>query len=537
MDLLAVDCQSTGASPSHGHLLEVAWTVTRADDDTSAEPTSYVVALPPDDELPRRIQRMTGISDAELENAASLSDVWDQLSGDASALGDGPTARAAIHYARFEKAFLRDAHERLTPNAPFPLDIICTHAIAQRLFPELPRRGLRALAGFLGHTVPEQKRAAHHVEATAAIWRQTVRELDIEWGVTTLDELQAWLETREPKWRGGKRYALPRETRLALPDVPGVYRMLSKSGEVLYVGKATSLKSRVNSYFQTRRGLSNTKLELVTQIWDVDVTECETPLEAAMLETDEIKRHSPSYNSALRRRDRQLYWTNRDWNSFRTRPDTRHPVGPLTDPTRLALLGALRRNRLDDVPDESLRYLGESRELLADGVAHLRDEYGVDLTAPNAQVRRFALERWRIRHEQKLAEARADDDELDETDETDVAEREWTPELVAEQLERTIRWSYRSLRLARWLALLGHSTVRWSGPNGQTNRLILANGRPADARREGAGVDWDVPTWDRLRVLTTELRRLVASDADPSVELHGCRTLAADQLARLFRWV
>jgi DNA polymerase-3 subunit epsilon len=541
-----VDCQSTGASPAHGHLLEVAWARGRAAEPVPSELTSRVVALPDDEDIPRRIQRMTGISDDELADAVALEQVWRELCETALALGEGPDARSVIHYARFEKSFLSDAHDQHAPDSAFPLDIICTHRIAQRLFPELPRRGLRALAGFLGHTVPESKRAGHHVAATAAIWHHTVRELDIEYGVTTLGELYEWMETREPTRRGGKGYALPRKTRLALPDVPGVYRMLSKSGDVLYVGKATSLKSRVNSYFQTRRGLSSNKLELVTQVWDLDVTECDTPLDAALLETDEIKRHSPPYNTALRRRDRALCWASADWTSFREEPDETHGVGPLRDSTRLALLGLLRGGHLDDIPEDALEYLGETHEMLAAGLEAMGEEFGIDLTDPHARLRRAALDRWRVRYEEKLAEPESDDgDDEEPEDEPEaeaVQEREWTPELVAEQLERTLRWAYRSLRFARWLYLLRDARIEWLRPDGQTGQLDLVGGEviseptPLDKPRTIERAI-DLPTWDRLRVLTTELRRLVSVGAEPRVYLRGLRTLGPDQLARLFRWI
>jgi DNA polymerase III subunit epsilon len=56
-----------------------------------------------------------------------------------------------------------------------PLDIVCTHDIARRLFPDLPRRGVRALTGYFGRGVSALRRSADHVEATAFVWRGLVR--------------------------------------------------------------------------------------------------------------------------------------------------------------------------------------------------------------------------------------------------------------------------------------------------------------------------------------------------------------------------
>ncbi|MFX6149426.1 nucleotide excision repair endonuclease, partial [Acinetobacter baumannii] len=76
---------------------------------------------------------------------------------------------------------------------------------------------------------------------------------------------------------------------LQLPDRPGIYRMLAQDGRVLYVGKATSLRSRVNSYFHGKTQ-GKRKREMIAQVWDIQVTECGSALEAALLENEEIKR-------------------------------------------------------------------------------------------------------------------------------------------------------------------------------------------------------------------------------------------------------
>jgi excinuclease ABC subunit C len=84
-----------------------------------------------------------------------------------------------------------------------------------------------------------------------------------------------------------------------LTTLPGVYRMVGASGDILYVGKARNLKRRVSSYFQ--RGADSPKTAaLVAQVRDVQVTVTRTEDEALVLESNLIKAHRPRYNVVLR---------------------------------------------------------------------------------------------------------------------------------------------------------------------------------------------------------------------------------------------
>ena len=84
-----------------------------------------------------------------------------------------------------------------------------------------------------------------------------------------------------------------------LPDSPGVYRMTGRDGEVLYVGKARSLKKRVASYTKYG-GHTNRIARMISGTADLEVITTETETEALLLESNLIKQYRPRYNVLLR---------------------------------------------------------------------------------------------------------------------------------------------------------------------------------------------------------------------------------------------
>ena len=84
-----------------------------------------------------------------------------------------------------------------------------------------------------------------------------------------------------------------------LPGKPGVYLMHDEKDEIIYVGKAISLKNRVRQYFQTGRNKGVKIEQMVTHITRFEYIVTDSELEALVLECNLIKEHRPKYNTML----------------------------------------------------------------------------------------------------------------------------------------------------------------------------------------------------------------------------------------------
>ena len=85
-----------------------------------------------------------------------------------------------------------------------------------------------------------------------------------------------------------------------LPAQPGVYIMHDKKDEIIYVGKAISLKNRVRQYFQSSRNKTAKIEQMVSRIARFEYIITDSELEALVLECSLIKKYNPKYNILLK---------------------------------------------------------------------------------------------------------------------------------------------------------------------------------------------------------------------------------------------
>jgi DNA polymerase-3 subunit epsilon len=501
-----------------------------------------LIALPGSEQIPPAVARITGISEAMMRSAVDGRCAWRELTNQAARLTQQP-APTVIHFARFEQPFLRTLAADV-----LPLDVVCTRDISRRLLPNLPRCSLRALAGYFGRAVGALRRSADHVEATAFVWHELVGLLEGQ-GVTTWGALHDWLaRPAKPIGRRRRIWPMPRDVRLSLPTAPGIYRMLRTDGSVLYVGKAASLHHRVNSYFRKQAGVPERLLEMLSQARAISFDVRPSPLEAALLEPDEIKRHRPPYNVALTTERRALWFTSLDLSARSPQPSPQCPFGPFASADTLDQFATLARAERAALTSGSR---GPDDGTFAAGYDRLCTTHPelsrVDLSN-SAKLLRLGTRLWR--------EGRRDRDvDEDEANNTRRGVTVWTPEIVQVSLEWLALRAALALRRAIWLTRLFDSSVVWREPGDRCARVIvIENGevvlsgavdasmtapippayrRPVAARREA----FTLASFDRLRVLTTELKRVIAAGAPVALRLGVGPALDESRLASALWWV
>ena len=281
---VVVDLETTGGSPATCAITEVGAVKYRG----GACLGELHTLVNPGVAVPPLITVLTGITEAMLVPAPTIDEVLPAL---LEFLGPSATTVLGGHNVRFDVSFLdaaltargypRLAHRRVD-----------TAALARRLVrDEVPNLRLATLARHLRVPTEPVHRALPDARATLEVLHALLERAG-RLGVLGLDDL---LEL--PRMR-----AHPSAGKLALtarlPRRPGVYLFRDRAGRVLYVGKATNLRTRVRSYFSgdTRRKVP----QLLRETEAIDHRVCAHPLEAAVRELRLIRELQPRFNRRLK---------------------------------------------------------------------------------------------------------------------------------------------------------------------------------------------------------------------------------------------
>ena len=274
-----VDLETTGGSPQQNGITEVGAVKIRRGEVLG----TFETLVNPGESVPAFIRLLTGISDAAVADAPPIEKVLPSF------LEFIRGTVLVAHNARFDVGFLNAALARCS----YPtLDnrVIDTAALARKtLAGEIPNNKLATLCRYLRCAHQPSHRAFIDALAATDVLHNLIERVS-GFGVTTLEDLISFSYTTVDGTRSKLRLTD------SLPTCPGVYRFVGAGGRVLYVGKATNVRSRVRSYFygDPRRKIR----DLLRETETIDCRTFRCTLEAEIEEARAIRSQSPPYNRA-----------------------------------------------------------------------------------------------------------------------------------------------------------------------------------------------------------------------------------------------
>ncbi len=272
-----IDLETTGGSAERCGITEIGAVKLRGGECLG----TFQTLVNPGQAIPPQITVLTGITESMVVPAPRIEEVLPSL------LEFVGSAVIVGHNVRFDLGFLAAALER-DARAPLSNRSIDTCALARRLVrDEVPNCRLGTLASRLRLDHRPSHRALDDALATGDLLHALLERVG-PMGITGLDDLLVL-----PTIKGHAQAAKLALTE-KLPREPGVYLFRDRQGEVLYVGKASNLRTRVRSYFSgdTRRKIG----PMLREAHRVDHIVCAAPLQAAVLEVRLIHRHQPRFN-------------------------------------------------------------------------------------------------------------------------------------------------------------------------------------------------------------------------------------------------
>lgn len=274
-----VDIETTGGYAAANGITEISIYLF----DGSSVTEKFETLINPGQPIPPYISAMTGITDKMVAGAPGFDQVAEKIYG---LLSDKVFI---AHNVNFDYSFVK-SHLR---EAGFDLNTkkLCTVRLSRKIMPGLPSYSLGKLCDSLGIINNARHRASGDAEATTKVFGLLLeKDKDQHISKSLLrNSKEAILPPNVPKTDFDQ-----------LPFTPGVYYFHNEKGKVVYVGKANNIRYRVNSHF-SNNSESRQKQNFMKHVYNISFKDCGTELMACILESAEIKKRWPIFNSSQKR--------------------------------------------------------------------------------------------------------------------------------------------------------------------------------------------------------------------------------------------
>ena len=269
-----IDVETTGLKPKTENITEIAIILT----DGKTIEKEWHSLINPQRLIPAQITRLTGITNDMVAEAPKFYEVARQI----VLLTEGRTFIA--HNASFDYNFIKEEFKRL--GYDFRRNKKCTVQLSRRIFPGQPSYSLGKLCRNFDIQNDARHRAKGDALATTYLFHRILEKQNIG------------------KNEAQPMYIPPAMNKSDFDEIPentGVYYFYDENNRIIYIGKSLNIKERVKSHFNSAE---EREQKIKTKTARIDFTLTGSELLALLLESDEIKKHTPVFN---RRQRRQTY--------------------------------------------------------------------------------------------------------------------------------------------------------------------------------------------------------------------------------------
>lgn len=280
-----IDVETTGLSAIRERVIEIA--MVKVENLQVVERFSTLIN--PQRHIPLFITSFTGISNEDVEDAPTFYQVKEKL------LEMLDNSVIVAHNLPFDLSFLKNEF-RIIGEEFNPENSICTLKLSRRTYSNLKSKSLGSVASFLKIKNSNSHRALSDAETTARILIKIIKRLRKEEEIETLSDLI--------KYQKGVVSTIKLEIKPELkedfynfPNAPGVYYFLNSKNQIIYIGKAKSLRDRIRTYFLSNNDKKIKKI--ISQAKRLKHIITNSELTALLLEAEAIKKQKPKHNKML----------------------------------------------------------------------------------------------------------------------------------------------------------------------------------------------------------------------------------------------
>lgn len=274
-----IDIETTGGSPDHSKITEIAIIL----HDGTKVIDEYSTLINPECTIPYQITQITGITNEMVSNAPPFYEVAKKI----VELTEG--AVFVAHNVGFDYSFVRAAFKEL--GYPYHRKTLCTVRMSRVAFPGLSSYSLGRLCSDLNIHISNRHRALGDAKATAILFDKI-----LESNSTIIEDIKnasiAIPKNLPPQLKEDALSKIP-------TGVTGVYYFYNSSGDVIYVGKSNDIKKRILQHFATSK--TSKTVRMLNDIAHISIENTGSELIALLLESDEIKKIKPIYNTSQKR--------------------------------------------------------------------------------------------------------------------------------------------------------------------------------------------------------------------------------------------